>query len=177
MQNLQFLPNDTFLPDLRIARNRTKVNSANKPNTQVKEYSLYMYMKPFHFCRMVNFHFPIVEIPFPDISSPKFQSVDIFCFSILMYSSVDEKRRPQIRDCFWARRRNKITHKNCDFISTKCFINVSWLSESTDCAAENSKSRVMLRDQRGDQPSNNWENLNFSSDSARILAFSCQRHT
>ena len=25
---------------------------------------------------MVNFHFPMVEIPFPDISSPKPQSVD-----------------------------------------------------------------------------------------------------
>ena len=38
------------------------------------------------FCRMVNFHFPMVEIPFPYISSPKPQSVDLFCFSILMYS-------------------------------------------------------------------------------------------
>ena len=28
------------------------------------------------FCQMVNFHFPMVEIPFPDISSPKIQSVD-----------------------------------------------------------------------------------------------------
>jgi hypothetical protein len=37
---------------------------------------------------MVNFHFPMVEIPFPDISSPKPQSVDLFCFSILMSSSV-----------------------------------------------------------------------------------------
>ena len=30
----------------------------------------------------------MVEIPFPDISSPKTQSVDLFCFSILMYNSV-----------------------------------------------------------------------------------------
>ena len=37
---------------------------------------------------MVNFLFPMVEIPFPDISSPKAQSVDLFCFSILMYSFV-----------------------------------------------------------------------------------------
>ena len=37
---------------------------------------------------MVNFHFPMVEIPFPDISSPKTQSVDLFCFSILMFTSV-----------------------------------------------------------------------------------------
>ena len=30
------------------------------------------------FYRMVNFHFTMVEIPFPDISSPKPQSVDLF---------------------------------------------------------------------------------------------------
>ena len=40
------------------------------------------------FCRMKNSHFPVVEIRFPDISSPKIQSVDLFCFSILMLSSV-----------------------------------------------------------------------------------------
>ena len=40
------------------------------------------------FCRMVNFHFPMVEIPIPDISSPKTQSVDLFCFSILIFTSV-----------------------------------------------------------------------------------------
>ena len=43
--------------------------------------------------------------------------------------------------------------------------------QSTDYAAENSKTRVMLRDQRGDQPSKNGINLDFSSDSARILVF------
>ena len=37
---------------------------------------------------MVNSHFPMVEIPFPDISSPKTQSDDLFCFSLLMHSSV-----------------------------------------------------------------------------------------
>ena len=37
---------------------------------------------------MVNSHFPMVEIRFPDISSPKTQSVDLFCFSILMLSYV-----------------------------------------------------------------------------------------
>ena len=40
------------------------------------------------FCRMVNSHFPMAEIPFPDISSPKTQSVNLFCFSILMYNYV-----------------------------------------------------------------------------------------
>jgi len=37
---------------------------------------------------MVIFHFPLLEIPFPDISSPKPQIVDLFCFSILMFTSV-----------------------------------------------------------------------------------------
>ena len=37
---------------------------------------------------MVNFHFPMVEIAFPYISSPKTQSVDLFCFGILMFASV-----------------------------------------------------------------------------------------
>ena len=138
-------------------------------------------------CRMVNFHFPMVEIPFPDLSSPKTSKCR---FILLQYSNVflcakfgdlkpriDEKRRPQIWTCFWARRRNNIPQGNCDFLCTKCFINVNRSSWSTDCAAENSKPRVMLRDQRGDQPSKNWENLDFSSDLVRILAFTSQRHT
>ena len=37
---------------------------------------------------MVNSHFPMVKIPFPNISSPKTQSVNLFCFSILMFISV-----------------------------------------------------------------------------------------
>ena len=37
---------------------------------------------------MVNFHFPMVETAFPNISSPKTQSVDLFCFSILMFTFV-----------------------------------------------------------------------------------------
>ena len=35
--------------------------------------------------------------------------------------TIDEKRRPQIWTCFWARRRNKKLQRNCNFISTKCF--------------------------------------------------------
>ena len=49
--------------------------------------SLHVY-ETIPFCRMVNLHFPIVEIPFPYISSPKTKSVDLFCFGILMSSSV-----------------------------------------------------------------------------------------
>ena len=91
--------------------------------------------------------------------------------------TTDENRRPQIWTCFWARRRNKIPKGNCDFLCTKCFINVDRSSWSTDFAAEDSKPRVMLRDQRGDQPSKKCENLDFSSDSAQVLVFSSQRHT
>ena len=40
------------------------------------------------FCRKVNFHFPMVEIPVPYIFSPKTQSVNLFCFSILLLTSV-----------------------------------------------------------------------------------------
>ena len=40
------------------------------------------------FCAMVNLRFPMVEIPFPDASSSKSQSVDLLCFSTLMLSSV-----------------------------------------------------------------------------------------
>ena len=82
--------------------------------------------------------------------------------------------------CFWAslsKRKNKIPQGNCDFILTKCFINVNRSSGSTNCAAENSKPRVMHRDQRGDQPIKNWENIDFSKDLARVLALSSQRHT
>ena len=49
--------------------------------------SLYVY-ETIPFCRMVNFHFPTVEIPVTEISSPKTQSVYLFCFSLLMFTSV-----------------------------------------------------------------------------------------
>ena len=42
--------------------------------------SLYVY-ETILFYRMVNFHFPMVEIPFPDISYPKTQRVVSFCFT------------------------------------------------------------------------------------------------
>ena len=74
------------------------------------------------FCRMVNFLSPMVQILFPNISSPKTQSVNLFCFSILMFTvhlcakfdglkpTIDENQRTQILNavwrlfegCFWA---------------------------------------------------------------------------
>ena len=57
----------------------------------------------------------------------------------------DEKRRLQIWTCFWARSRSNIAQVNCYFLSAKCFIIDNQSSWSTDCAAENSKRRVMLR--------------------------------
>ena len=92
--------------------------------------------------------------------------------------TIYEKWHTEIWTCFWARRRNKIPQRKQKFLSTRCSINVNRSSWPTDCAEENSKPRFMLQNQRGDQPSKNRENLNFSSDSAaRILAFSSQRHT
>ena len=108
-----------------------------------------------------------------------FQYTNVFLCAKFWWSKgkIDEKWRPQICTCFWARLRNNIPQGNCDFLSTKCFININLSLWSTHCAAENSKPRIMLRDQCGDQPSKTWENLDFSSDSARVLAFSSERHT
>ena len=66
-----------------------------------------------------------------------FQYTNVFLWAKFgdLKPTIDEKRRPQIWTCFWARCRNKIPQGN----------------------------------QRGDQPSKNWENLDFSSDSARFL--------
>ena len=136
---------------------------------------------------MVNFHFPMVEFQFPIFLLPKpkvsiilFQYTNAFLCAKFgdLKPTIDEKQRPQIwtSGCFWVRRRNKIPQGNCDFISTKCFMNVNRSSGSTECAAESSKPRVMLWDQHMDSPSKNWENLNFSSDSAGLLAFASQRH-
>ena len=39
---------------------------------------------------MVNLHFLMVKIPFPNISSPKTQSVHLLCIKILMFTSVQK---------------------------------------------------------------------------------------
>ena len=64
-------------------------------------------------------YFQMVKIPFPDISSPKTQSFDLFCFSILnvhlcaefgdlsltdLHPTIHEKQRHRIRANFWAMR-------------------------------------------------------------------------
>ena len=74
----------------------------NKPKTQESQVnsermlSFYVY-ETIPFCRMVTvtFLFPVVEIPIIYISSPKIlgeertqKSVDLFCFSILMFTPV-----------------------------------------------------------------------------------------
>ena len=70
------------------------------------------------FCRMVNFHFQLVEIPFPDISSLKTQKGQFIMFQYTnvypcakfgdLKPTMDERRRPQIWACSWARRKNYI---------------------------------------------------------------------
>ena len=67
--------------------------------------------------------------------------------------TINEKQRSQIN----------IQQGKCDFLWTKCFINVNQSLWSSDCAAENSKPWVMLWYQRGDQPSKIWKNLDLSS--------------
>ena len=61
------------------------------------------------FCRMMNSHFTMVEIRFPNISPPKTQIVDLFCFTILIFTV----------------NRNKIPQGKCEFLSTQCFKNVN----------------------------------------------------
>ena len=87
-----------------------------------------------------------------------FQHTNVYLFAKFgdLMPMIDKKQRPQIWTCSWARRRNKIPHRNFEFHPTKCFINVNQLSWWTNCAAENSKPQDMLRDQRGDSPSKIW---------------------
>ena len=142
-------------------------------------FHVYMSMKPFHSAEWWTFIFLWLKFHFPVFLLPKTKA-SIYSVSVyFLYlcarfgdwkPTIYEKWRPQIRTCFWARCRNKIPHGNCDFLSTKCFINVNQSSCSTDCAAEDSKPRVMPRDQRGNQPSKNWENLHFLSNSAWVVA-------
>ena len=58
---------------------------------------------------------------------------------------------------------NNISEGNCNFLSTKCFINVYRSSWSTDCAAENSKTRVMLRERH----CRRWEHQHVVAANAR----------
>ena len=152
----------------------------------MKDCYLYRYMKPFrsaewwtYFPQWSKFHFPIFLLPNPNCQFVLFQYTNVYLGAKFgnLKPTIDEKRRPQIWTCFWARHRRNIAQGNCNFLSTKCFINVNRSPQSTDCAAKNSIHRVMLRDQRGYWPSKIWENLDFSSDLARFLAFSSERHT
>ena len=108
-------------------------------------------------CRFIMFHYTNIYLctKFGDLKS-----------------KIDEKQRPK----FWAWRRNNIPQGDCYFLLSKCLINVNRSPWSTYCAAENLKPWAMLRVQRGDWPSKNWENLD-SSNSDWIRASSSQRHT
>ena len=82
-----FLPNNTFLPELWTAlqpgiKPRSTVELpttlTNKPNTQVKECHLYMYIKPFRsaewwtlISQQLKFHFLIFMISSPKSQNPK----------------------------------------------------------------------------------------------------------
>ena len=62
------------------------------PNQRLRwKNAIFMCTQNHFVLQILNFHFPTVKIPLRYISSPKTQSVYIFCFvyiSILMYSSV-----------------------------------------------------------------------------------------
>ena len=81
-----------------------------------------------------KFHFLIFLLPNLKVL---FQYTNVFLCAKFgdLKPMINETQRPQIWTCFWARCRNKIPQGNCDFISTKCFINVNQSSWSTDCAA------------------------------------------
>ena len=102
-----FLPINTFLPELQTVRNPTRVPGllqnfqppwpisqtlrqknapttlTNKPNTQVKKcylFQVHIY-ENILFCLMVNFHFPMFKILFPYILLPK-PKVSIYSVSV-----------------------------------------------------------------------------------------------
>ena len=151
--------------------------------------SIFYGYKTIVFCRKVNFHFPMVEIPGPSIFFLPKPKVSIYSVSVyscsplcsVWWSTANNwgKANPQIQTCFWARHRNKISEGNCDFLSTKCFINVylSWWSliNRLCCwkleTSSYAPGSLDLHKESGDQLSKNWENLDFSWDSARILVF------
>ena len=82
-------------------------------------------MKPFCSAKWWTFISQWSKFHFPIFSSET-QGVDLFFFSILMFTSVQSLVCPQIFwTCFWARHRNKISRGNSDFISTICFKNVT----------------------------------------------------
>ena len=105
---------------------------------RLKWKNLYKYMKRFHsaewwtlISQWSKFHFPIFLLPKPKVSvSILFQYTNVFHCAKFgdLKPTINEKRRPQIWTCSWARRRNKIPQGNYDFLSTKCFINVNWSS-------------------------------------------------
>ena len=133
----------------------------NKPNTQMKECRLYMYMKPFRpaewwtfISQWLKFHFQMFLPPNLKVSIYSLSAYLCIPLCKVWWSKANNWRKAtsSILTCFWAL--SKVQKQdpqeklgNCDFISIKSFITVSWSSESTDCAAENSKPQVMLQNQ------------------------------
>ena len=150
-----------------------------------------MYMKP---SCSANFHFPMVywlysaKFHFHYISTWQvilwfflFQTFSIqlfqYMFSDFQYTKGNYRRKTAMSQFGSVSEQGTETtiHKETAILFPP---NVSQMLSywSTDCAAESFKPRVILHDQRGNQPSKNRENMDFSSDSARILAFSTHWH-
>ena len=97
----------------------------------------------------LELHFQIFLLPKPKV-----------CFSILMFivhlcakfadSSLLALESNSKANNWWTATSINSGKENCDFLSTKCLINVDWSLQSTDCAVENLKPQVMLLDWRGD---------------------------
>ena len=86
----------------------------------------------------MNCHFPMDKFHFfsknPKCQFILFQHTNVHLCAKFgdLKPTVDEKQRPWT--CFWARHRNKIQQGNCNFLSTKCFINVyRWMINRLCC--------------------------------------------
>ena len=99
----------------------------NKPNIQVKERYLYVY-ETILFCR----RFILFQ----------YTNVHLFAKFGFLKPKINKTQRLEIqacsnlKGCFWAWHRNNIAQQNCDFLSTRCPMNVHKSLWSTDCVAE-----------------------------------------
>ena len=125
------------------------ISLSSKPNTQMN--GCFLYLKLLRNCwktsplsRMVNFHFPIVEISSPNIPSPETQSIDFFCFSMLIFLCAtwnfrDLKLRMAKRDALglWAARLINNVLEIHDFLPLKGLIKNHQSSRAVNSADEN----------------------------------------
>ena len=106
----------------------------------------------------------------------QYVTVHICAKFIDLQSTIDEKLCSLIWTCFWARRRNNIPQGNCNFFrpNYSCmFINHC----EQQIVGRKTWNLEFFFGTTWGQLGKIWEKPDFSSDLARILAFSSQRHT